>query len=234
MKAPGNIWESNIYWVTCAWKLTWEWTYLRSSSCSLPFFRLSNMWRRCVKMAFHTPSLNSCNKSTTSIMKRLKPRGESLSEKVFFTIVLVHQIKVEFNESSLTAVGTRDWSLKSLSIWGVFTTVMHRTGSVQWTWIKTAEEHYDTIAMNEYRTICAHSAHLDLPKPKKSRTNSVLKSGCRTNQRPATEPNRNRLRVDRGCWLRGLRNSLGCGCVLWEKSQRPVADRSQPVFSRHG
>ena len=66
------------------------------------------MWRRCVKMAFHTPSLNSCNKSTTSIMKRLKPRGESLSEKVFFTIVLVHQIEVEFNESSLTAVGTRD------------------------------------------------------------------------------------------------------------------------------
>ena len=43
---------------------------------------------------------------------------------------------------------------------------------------------------------------------------SVLKSSCRTNQRPATEPNRNRLRVDRGCRLRGLRNSLGCGCVL--------------------
>ena len=46
--------------------------------------------------------------------------------------------------------------------------VTHRTGSVQWTWIKTAKEYYDAIAMNEYRTIHAHSVHLDLPKPKKS------------------------------------------------------------------
>ena len=49
--------------------------------------------------------------------------------------------------------------------------VMHWTGSVQWTWIKTAEEHYDAIVMNEYRMIRAHSAHLDLPKPKKSHAN---------------------------------------------------------------
>ena len=37
--------------------------------------------------------------------------------------------------------------------------------------IKIAEEHYDAIVMNEYRTIRAHSVHLDLPKPKKSRAN---------------------------------------------------------------
>ena len=55
--------------------------------------------------------------------------------------------------------------------------VTHRTGSVQWTWIKTAEDHYDTIVMNEYRTICAHSAHLDLPKPKKSHANAKNEHG---------------------------------------------------------
>ena len=54
---------------------------------------------------------------------------------------------------------------------------MHQTGSVQWTWIKTAEEHYDTIAMNEYRTIRAHSAHLDLSKPKKSHANAENEHG---------------------------------------------------------
>ena len=54
---------------------------------------------------------------------------------------------------------------------------MHWTGSVQWTWIKTAEEDYDTIAMNEYRTICAHSVHLDLPKPKKSYANAKNEHG---------------------------------------------------------
>ena len=41
---------------------------------------------------------------------------------------------------------------------------------------------------------------------------SVLKSGCRTNQRPATEPNHNRLRVDRGCRLRALRKISKTGC----------------------
>ena len=55
--------------------------------------------------------------------------------------------------------------------------VTHRTGSVQRTWINTAEDHYDTIAMNEYRMIRAHSAHLDLPKPKKSRTNAKNEHG---------------------------------------------------------
>ena len=55
--------------------------------------------------------------------------------------------------------------------------VTHWTGSVQWTWIKTAEEHYDAIAMNEYRTIRAHSAHLDLPKLKKSRANAKNEHG---------------------------------------------------------
>ena len=54
---------------------------------------------------------------------------------------------------------------------------MHRTGSVQWTWIKTAEDHYDTIAMNECRMIRAHSAHLDLPKPKKSCANAKNEHG---------------------------------------------------------
>ena len=39
------------------------------------------------------------------------------------------------------------------------------------------EDHYDTIAMNEYRTIRAHSAHLDLPKPKKSRANAKNEHG---------------------------------------------------------
>ena len=55
--------------------------------------------------------------------------------------------------------------------------VTHRTGSVQWTWKKTAEEHDDTIAMNEYRTIRAHPAHLDLPKLKKSRANAKNEHG---------------------------------------------------------
>ena len=55
--------------------------------------------------------------------------------------------------------------------------VTHRTGSVQWTWIKTAGEHYDTIAMNECRMIRAHSAHLDLPKPKKSCANAKNEHG---------------------------------------------------------
>ena len=55
--------------------------------------------------------------------------------------------------------------------------VTHRTGSVQWTWIKTAEEHDDTIAMNEYRTIRAHSVQLDLPKPKKSCANAKNEHG---------------------------------------------------------
>ena len=31
--------------------------------------------------------------------------------------------------------------------------------------------------MNEYRTICAHSAHLDLPKLKKSRANAKNEHG---------------------------------------------------------
>ena len=55
--------------------------------------------------------------------------------------------------------------------------VMHQTGSVQWTWIKRAEEHYDAIAMNEYRMIHAHSVHLDLPKPKKSHANAKNEHG---------------------------------------------------------
>ena len=43
---------------------------------------------------------------------------------------------------------------------------------------------------------------------------SVLKSGCWTDQRLATEPNRNWLHVDHGCWLRELCNGPGCGCML--------------------
>ena len=42
---------------------------------------------------------------------------------------------------------------------------------------KDSKEHYDTIAMNEYRTIRAHSVHLDLPKPKKSRANAKNEHG---------------------------------------------------------
>ena len=53
----------------------------------------------------------------------------------------------------------------------------HRTGSVQWTWKKTAKEHDDTIAMNEYRTIRAHPVHLDSPKLKKSHTNAKNEHG---------------------------------------------------------
>ena len=43
-----------------------------------------------------------------------------------------------------------------------------------------------------------------------TQTISVLKSGCQTDKRPATEPNCNWLCVDHGCRLRRLRS----GCVL--------------------
>ena len=79
-------------------------------------------------------------------------------------------LQSDFNSKAVKYINEAiaEWHGHSLLI----PNVMHWTGSVQWTWIKTAKEHYDAIAMNEYRMIHAHSAHLDLSKLKKSCTNA--------------------------------------------------------------
>jgi hypothetical protein len=62
-------------------------SYRRSSSASLSPFTLSNILNRCMNTAFHTPSSNSCKRSTTSIKKKSNPVWQSRSENAFYARV---------------------------------------------------------------------------------------------------------------------------------------------------
>ena len=93
-------------------------------------------------------------------------------------LVHIQHLSISFKEGLSIKLRIQGfYSRRILQYVGIVPVVTHWTGSVQWTWIKTAEDHYDTIAMNEYRTIRAHPAHLDLPKLKKSRANAKNEHG---------------------------------------------------------
>ena len=106
--------------------------------------------------------------------------------------------------------------------------VTHWTGSAQWTWIKTAEEHYDTIVKNEYRMIHAHSAHLDLLKTKKSCANAKNEHGkFMTVQRTRTtalkdsadKNNLVREMIAKCSQVIHRTRTICCALQLWRKNQ---------------
>ena len=57
--------------------------YLRSSSCIRAKSLALRIWSKWINRAFHTPSSNSCMRSTTSIGKKSNPCADNLSEKAF-------------------------------------------------------------------------------------------------------------------------------------------------------
>ena len=74
-----------------------------------------------VKIAFHTPSSNSCRRSTTKSKKKLKRNLENRSENAFFGYGHVRILSWLLTNVLLTWVGVNNWLFSSPLMWLLFT-----------------------------------------------------------------------------------------------------------------
>ena len=94
---------NNKIWISlCKWPYHW------SSLLSKFSFRLSRIQRRWMKIAFQTPSSNSCSRSTTRAPKSLKSIMWSFSQKAFSKLWDIIMIVLESDKKS-TYWGRYQW-----------------------------------------------------------------------------------------------------------------------------